>query len=208
MDVSANNNNNGEKAAATADGRREQERSGSSGSNAQPSTIENDMIDSASRTLKRLITWSVWLGTTLMAIVFLLGAGLSMLSSPWLVEIAKRNFAATIGLPFACLAAFAVVTILESTSGPLEFEGLSFKFKGSSGPAVLWLACFIAIATAMKLLWVEPAKAEPAKVGTVTLRNCTSHQTAASATRLAALRAARRVADDRHGVRFTPRGNA
>jgi hypothetical protein len=43
---------------------------------------------------------------------------------------------------------------LEQTSGPIEFEGLGFKFKGASGPVVLWVFCFLAIAGAIKLVWI------------------------------------------------------
>jgi hypothetical protein len=89
----------------------------------------------------------------MIAFVFLVGAGLTMRSAPWLLDIARTHFAATIGLPFDALASFAIVTILESTAGPLEFEGLSFKFKGASGPAVLWIVCFSVIALAIKALW-------------------------------------------------------
>lgn len=103
--------------------------------------------------MKRLISWSVWLGASAIAVLFLVGAGMTMFTQPWLLEIARQHFAATIGLPFAALASFAIVTILESSSGPLEFEGLSFKFKGASGPAVLWVLCFLVIAVAIKTLW-------------------------------------------------------
>lgn len=75
-----------------------------------------------------------------------------MLMNPLVFEIALNHFAATVGLPSAALAALCVV-FLESTTGRIEFEGLGFKFKGASGPIVLWVVCFLAIAAAIKLLW-------------------------------------------------------
>ena len=40
----------------------------------------------------------------------------------------------------------------QDTSGPVKFEGLGFKFEGTSGQVVLWVLYFLAIAGAIKLL--------------------------------------------------------
>jgi hypothetical protein len=76
-----------------------------------------------------------------------------MIIDPALFQIALNHFAATVGLPSAALAGLCIVIFLESASGPIEFEGLGFKFKGASGPIVLWVFCILAIAAAIKLLW-------------------------------------------------------
>jgi hypothetical protein len=68
-------------------------------------------------------------------------------------DIAGRHFAATIGLPMGAVAALFIVLVLRATSGPLEFEAIGFKFRGASGPVVLWLMCFLGIAAAIKWLW-------------------------------------------------------
>ena len=58
-----------------------------------------------------------------------------------------------IGLPAAAAGAFLVVMLLRNTEGPLEFEGLGFKFKGASGPVILWALCFLVIASVIRMLW-------------------------------------------------------
>jgi len=69
------------------------------------------------------------------------------------ISIVFDHFAATIGLPLSGLASLSLVLFLKYSTGPLEFEGLGFKFKGASGPVVLWVLCFLSIAGAIKLLW-------------------------------------------------------
>jgi hypothetical protein len=97
--------------------------------------------------------WLIVLAAAAIAAVFLLGAIMTMMTQSWLVDIAKAHFAATIGLPFAALAAYCIVSLLEIRSGPIEFEGLSFKFYGAAGPAVLWIFAFLAIAGSIKAVW-------------------------------------------------------
>ena len=70
----------------------------------------------------------------------------------WL-NITLNHFPAVIGLPGAAAAAFVVVAVLRNTEGPIEFEGLGFKFKGASGPVILWMLCFLAVSGAIRLLW-------------------------------------------------------
>ena len=69
------------------------------------------------------------------------------------VDIAKDHASAVVGLPIATVAAFLLVSILQVTSGRIEFEGIGFKFRGASGPVVLWIACFIVFVIGIKLLW-------------------------------------------------------
>lgn len=104
--------------------------------------------------LLRLVgQWLVLLAAIAFGGAFILGGSESMRSSPALFRIALDHFAATVGLPSAALAALCIVIFLESTGGAIEFEGLGFKFRGASGPIVLWVFCFLAIAGAIKLLW-------------------------------------------------------
>jgi hypothetical protein len=59
-----------------------------------------------------------------------------------------------LSLPFAGFAALGLVLLLESRSEqPIEFSGLGFQFKGASGPIVLWIMCYLAMALCIKLLW-------------------------------------------------------
>jgi len=68
-------------------------------------------------------------------------------------EVLRNHFAAVIGLPMSGILALWIVTILRSQSGPIEFETMGFKIRGASGPVILWIACFLAIALAIRLLW-------------------------------------------------------
>lgn len=66
--------------------------------------------------------------------------------------IITNHFTVVIGLPMAAVGAFILVSVLRQQHGPVEFEGLGFKLKGGSGPIILWVICFLAIAGAIKLL--------------------------------------------------------
>lgn len=114
--------------------------------NAQRSELDPTLI-------RRVAQWLILVGGAVLAGAFVLGGAISMLQDPEIFRIALEHFAATIGLPCAGLAALCIVVALENTSGPIEFEGLGFKFKGASGPIVLWVFCFMAIAGAIKILW-------------------------------------------------------
>jgi hypothetical protein len=60
---------------------------------------------------------------------------------------------AVVGIPMAAVSAFCVVWVLEATSGSIEFEIGPMKFRGASGPVVLWVFAFIAFVMAINLLW-------------------------------------------------------
>jgi len=68
-------------------------------------------------------------------------------------DVLRDHFAAIIGLPGGAAVAFALVVFLRQTDGPIEFEGLGFKFKGAAGQVIMWVVCFLAIAGAIKLCW-------------------------------------------------------
>jgi hypothetical protein len=60
---------------------------------------------------------------------------------------------AIVGIPLAALSAFSVVFVFEATSGRIEFEIGPLKFRGASGPAVIWVFAFMAIVGAIVMLW-------------------------------------------------------
>jgi hypothetical protein len=73
--------------------------------------------------------------------------------SPEVRTLFIEHFSAIVGLPGAASAALFIVMLLEQTHGPIEFEAAGFKFRGASGPVVLWVFCYLAIVTSIKLLW-------------------------------------------------------
>lgn len=90
------------------------------------------------------------------AVIFLFAALWFSRFDPVLTNLVVGNFAAIVGLPFAAMAAFIVVTLFRQPEQPIEFEGLGFKFKGASGEIVLWIFCFLATSGALHLLWRDP----------------------------------------------------
>ncbi len=70
----------------------------------------------------------------------------------WRYSLGK-HFPVTIGLPVAAVISLLLILVLRETTGKLEFEALGFKFRGASGPVVLWVLCYLAITLSIKLLW-------------------------------------------------------
>jgi len=101
---------------------------------------------------KVIITWVIAIVVPIIAAALLSGV-LDFMEPGMVVGIVKEHFAATIGLPMAALLSFFIVIGLRHSEGPMKFEGLGFRFEGSSGQVVLWVFCFLAIAAAIKLLW-------------------------------------------------------
>jgi hypothetical protein len=102
---------------------------------------------------RRGVRWLVVVGASLFGALFLFGAAITITSQVWVVELAREHFAATVGLPFGALAALSLVTILEITTGNIEIKGLGFEFKGAAAPIIMWIFSFLAIASAIKMLW-------------------------------------------------------
>jgi len=101
---------------------------------------------------KNVITWVLVIFVPVVAVTLM--SGFLHYSEPGLIiELVRNNFPATIGLPMAALLAAFIVVGLRHSDGPMKFEGLGFKFEGSSGQVILWVFCFLSIASAIKLLW-------------------------------------------------------
>jgi hypothetical protein len=106
------------------------------------------------RALRGLVAVVAVVAVAFLASVFVYYAARDMAqAAPWMVEAVREHFAAVIGLPAAALGALCLVLVLEVKSGPIEFEGFGFKFRGASGEIILWVICFLATAAAIKLLW-------------------------------------------------------
>jgi hypothetical protein len=73
----------------------------------------------------------------------------------WLVdEIVKKHYAAVIVLPSFGFASLCLIILLDQRSkDKMKFKALGFDFEGASGPIVLWIACFLACACALRLTW-------------------------------------------------------
>ena len=71
----------------------------------------------------------------------------------WISELLREHYVFFVGLPFAAMLAYFLVATLESTRGLIEFEALGMKFKGASGPIIMWVVVFLAIVVAIRLVW-------------------------------------------------------
>lgn len=74
--------------------------------------------------------WLVFFSAALFGAVFLFGATSTIYYEAWVLDLAREHFAATVGLPFAALAALCLVILLEISTGKIELRGLGFEFKG------------------------------------------------------------------------------
>ncbi|SRR6266478_6756254 len=75
-------------------------------------------------------------------------------SNGWLNRLIQDHYPAMIGIPLMSGAAFCVVMSFEVAIGsPIEFEALGFKFRGASGPVLMWVLCFLAFTLAFRVLW-------------------------------------------------------
>ena len=101
---------------------------------------------------KSIVSWILVLIVPIAATA-ILTSFLTLIPYEVMVNIVKSHFAAIVGLPISAIFSAFIVVALEQTSGPVKFDGLGFKFEGSSGQVVLWVLCFLAISLAIKLLW-------------------------------------------------------
>ena len=56
------------------------------------------------------------------------------------------SFMPIIIVSFSVVTAFIVVLTLNSVVGEIKFKAPGFEFEGASGPIVLWIICFLALA--------------------------------------------------------------
>jgi hypothetical protein len=113
--------------------------------------------------LRKWVTWVGVTGTGLLGTYFfgfIICQTIWGVAEPtnWLVKLTNDHYAALVGTPMSAVTAFCIVSLLKVTSGPIEFEAFGFKFRGASGPIVLWVFCFLSIAAAFHLLWLDTAR--------------------------------------------------
>ena len=103
--------------------------------------------------MRRIINAIALIGMTCFSGMYLIGIIIIFLNDPGLLKILYEHLKVFLGIPLAAMAAFCIVIVLEAQTGKIEIEGLGFKFKGASGPVILWIFSFLAISAAINLLW-------------------------------------------------------
>lgn len=98
--------------------------------------MNNDKISAidADALIRMAAFWSAILATLAAAAVFGHAPLVVVFSFRGWEAILRDHFQAIVGLPGA---AFVLVVVLRQTDGPIEFDGLGFKFKGA-GQVVMW----------------------------------------------------------------------
>ena len=71
----------------------------------------------------------------------------------WILPLFRDHYVFFVGLPFAGLLSHFLVGTLESSRGKIEFEVLGLKFKGASGPIIMWVIVFLAIVVSFRMVW-------------------------------------------------------
>ena len=107
------------------------------------------MIDQVSNDkFRNVLRWTTYLFflavTGFTGYYYFVTVGLGWVGKPETVRLA------TIG--FSIILSLFVVLMLKFSSGPIEFEVIGFKFKGASGPIIMWVICFLVIVLAFSLL--------------------------------------------------------
>lgn len=67
-------------------------------------------------------------------------------------EVVVNNLVLVVGLPLAATCATGVILGVRQTEGPIEIQLYGLQLKGGSGPVILWVVCFLAIAIAIRML--------------------------------------------------------
>jgi hypothetical protein len=70
-----------------------------------------------------------------------------------LQTLIQDHFAAIVGLPMVAAVSALTVLLLPQSYGRIEIKAFGISFKGAAGPIILWLLCFLGIASAIKMLW-------------------------------------------------------
>ena len=114
--------------------------------------------EQSERLIRKVASWIAIFGTSIFAgyffgfLIYQSAVGPASATS-WFTKVLEAQFAACVGVPLSAISAACIVLLLKATTGPIEFEALGFKFRGASGPIVLWLFCFLAIIAGVRMLW-------------------------------------------------------
>ena len=112
-------------------------------------------LSAANPTARKIVTWLCLVaGIGLVAVTYFPVIRAALNQDSWLLEIFRQHYAAIFGLPGAALLSFILVVVFEARFDRIEMEIANvLKFRGASGPVILWVLCFLSMTLAIKLLW-------------------------------------------------------
>lgn len=112
---------------------------------------DRDVLGSRLRAL--VLRAAVWGGLAFMFVVTALTLYFAW-SGGALEEMVKHHYRVVVGMPLMAMTSLLLVCIFHAAAGPIEFETpFGFKFRGASGPIVLFVMCYLAFAATLRLLW-------------------------------------------------------
>jgi hypothetical protein len=105
--------------------------------------------------VRQVVTWlCIGFGPVLALITYLPLLQAMLQRQQWIYTIFREHYAAIFGLPSAALLSFMLVVVFEARFDKIEMELANLvKFRGASGPIILWIFCFMSITIAVKMLW-------------------------------------------------------
>lgn len=100
-------------------------------------------------------TAAFWAAAVVISLGFLAACAvwIANFRSDWQIQILREHYAAIVGLPSAAAGAFVMVTLFRQVSGTIRISFGGLSLEGASGPILLWVVCFIAMALAIKMIW-------------------------------------------------------
>lgn len=112
-------------------------------------------IDSIHAMARRFIVWAAILATGGFAVIWMYPIAHAYLTNEaWVEGVLQSHFAATVGMPAVAALAFLLVITFEARFDAIEMEFFGIvKFKGASGPIILWVLCVLTMASCIRMLW-------------------------------------------------------
>ena len=107
------------------------------------------------RPLRTFISWLAILGGTLFMFGITVGVMYLGATRETLQQIVREHFRALFGIPTMSICSLLLVFLFQvAAGGKLEFETpFGFKFRGASGPIVLFVLCYLAFTVSLTVLW-------------------------------------------------------
>lgn len=125
--------------------------------NGQPTSVDSADVTAAAAPplIRQGVTWlSLGFGPVLAVITYYPLILAVLQHQQWIYTIFSEHYDVIFGLPSAALLSFMLVVVSEARFDRIEIEISNVvKFRGASGPIILWILCFLSITFAIKLLW-------------------------------------------------------
>lgn len=121
----------------------------------RPMPDENDQDPSVS--VRRGYALLVIGATAILIAIYLLVLVLSIYRGD-VLNLPYQHAGTIFGVPSAVVVSLAVVLLLRTVAGNIQFKVLGMEFKGASGPIIMWILCFLALILAIVRTWSLPAK--------------------------------------------------